>query len=603
MRISSIQVYSKSVSEMLDKQANVSQMQVHIASGKKIFTPSDDPVGASKAMLLKQELNSSSIYQKNCTYAKNLLEQQENVLTSSINIVQRISELTIQAGNGALSDTDRYAIVQEIDVRKQELFDLANMKDSNGDFAFSGFKSNVSALKITNAGEVIYQGDDGQRQLKLGGSAEISSNLTGKSLFFNINNNNLIANIKSGESVVSSTNSGLVNSSSLPTLSTVDLIINRAKIPATLSDGVSTSDSSGSAIAFVNAINATQLDHKVWASALSNQVNLGIFTNGSISSNELVINQVSIVDPIGTESSLMDAINLQSDLTGVIAEQPGGAGTAIVLTAADGRNIQVKTNGASAATFANFNLSGGVVLDKVQRAGVMLRSTMPIDIGGANPADIGMFAANYPVSVNTGTASIKAEIISPISDLSENYSVIFGTGGTSFSIVNDKNPSKAVTGFENLPYIPGQMVDFQSFRLTLSGSPQAGDTLSLSSEKPAFQNIFKTIDNLMFAIKNYGKEPDRLNYEIGVGLSNLENAQNNFSKIQSIVGASLNVAESQIDIQAEFQLITREVLSQIEDLDYAQAISDLTQATFILEAAQKSFVHIQSLSIFNYLRN
>ncbi len=603
MRISTIQIYSKSVNEMLAKQSLVSEMQVHIASGKKIFNSSDDPVGASKAMLLKEELNASDMYQRNCAYAKNLLEQQENILGSSINIIQRISELAIQAGSGSLSETDRYAIVEEIEARKNELFDLSNSKDSNGDYAFSGFKNNLPAFKINNASEVVYQGDDGQRNLKLGNTSEISSNFTGKKVFFNINNSNILAKPISGEAYVSTTNSGLVNSTTLPVLSDIDLTINHTHISASQSDGISSTDGNASAISFVKTINASSMTHNVCASVFPNQVNLGVMTAGIINPNQFSINQVSIVDSIGTENSLITAINLQSSQTGVVATQPGGSGTAILLNAEDGRNIQLKTDGLSVASFGNFSLDGGSALDKVQRAGVALYSNAPVAINGANPANMGLTADLYPVSTNLGTGLLQAEIISPIDNINQSYSIVFGSGGTTFSVYDHKNASQPVSGFENIPYTAGEGISFQSFNLILSGAPQSGDRFNLSCEKPEYQNIFKSIDNLTYAIKNYSLDSVRLNYEIGIGLSNLESAQNNFSKVQSIVGANLNVAESQLDIQAEFQLVTKEVLSQIEDLDYAQAISDLTQATFILEAAQKSFVHIQSLSIFNYLRS
>ncbi len=600
MRISTLQMYSKSINEMLDKQASVSNLQVHIANGKKIFTPSDDPVGASKAILLKEELSRSETYQKNCVYAKNHLEQQESILKSSTNIVQRISELVVQAGSSALSDVDRYAIVEEINVRKKELFDLSNTRSLNGDYFFSGFKSNVEAVKLDNKGDYIYQGDDGQRQLSLGGTTQISSNLSGKAMFFNIQNSELSAKIIAGKSVVSSANSGLVDSLTLPSLSNIDLKINNTTIPAAIPDGVSTTDSSASALSFVQAINSLQSEHKTWASVLPNQINLGIFTPGVILPSQFSINQVPIIDMLGSEGSLIDAINIQSDLTGVSASQPGGAGSAIMLTASDGRNVQIKTNGASVANFSNFDISGGLNLDKVQRAAISLRSDSTIQLGGASPVNLGLAAGNYMVSTNLGSGVLKAEVISEVNNLNKTYSIVFGVGV--FNIYDDENPLQPILGFQDRVYNPGEKIKFQDFELELSGNPQTGDVFNLGSEKPAFQDIFKTIDNIIYAVKNFGNDSPRLSYEIGIGLSNLESAQINFSRVHSIIGASLNVTESQLDIQADFQLMTREVLSQIEDLDYAKAISDLTQATFILEAAQKSFIHIQSLSIFNYLR-
>ena len=395
----------------------------------------------------------------------------------------------------------------------------------------------------------------------------------------------------------------MVNSASLSSLSNIDLIINRTNILGSQSDKVSTTDGSASALAFANAINALQSEHKISASALQNQVNLGIFTSGVISAGQLSINQVPMIDPVGTDISLINTINLQSGVTGVIATQPGGVGTAILLNAEDGRNIQIKTNGSSTASFANFDMSSGLSLDKVQRAGIMLRSSSDIEISGAHPEKTGVSAGDFSVLSNTGTGKLQASVVAPITDLNTTYSIVFNNSGQSFSIYDDKMPSKPVEGFENLDYIPGQKISFQSFSLSLSGAPQPGDVFNLAVEKPAFQDVFKTIDTLTKAIKNNQNDASCLIYEVGLGLSNLNNVLVNFSKVQSIVGANLNVADSQVDIHAQSELITREFLSQIEDLDYAKALSDLTQASFVLEAAQKSFVHIQSLSIFNYLRS
>ena len=48
-------------------------------------------------------------------------------------------------------------------------------------------------------------------------------------------------------------------------------------------------------------------------------------------------------------------------------------------------------------------------------------------------------------------------------------------------------------------------------------------------------------------------------------------------------------------------LEARTVLSDIEDLDFAEAASRLSFQSFLLEAAQQSFIRISSLSLFNAL--
>jgi flagellar hook-associated protein 3 FlgL len=55
------------------------------------------------------------------------------------------------------------------------------------------------------------------------------------------------------------------------------------------------------------------------------------------------------------------------------------------------------------------------------------------------------------------------------------------------------------------------------------------------------------------------------------------------------------------DTSSGLSLQHQENLSKLQDLDYAKAISEFTQQQVQLEAAQKSFVQISGLSLFNYL--
>ncbi|MGA4815634.1 hypothetical protein ACPA9J_12515 [Pseudomonas aeruginosa] len=48
------------------------------------------------------------------------------------------------------------------------------------------------------------------------------------------------------------------------------------------------------------------------------------------------------------------------------------------------------------------------------------------------------------------------------------------------------------------------------------------------------------------------------------------------------------------------KLVNASVMSQIQDLDYAEALSRLSLQSTIMDAAQQSYVKIQGLSLFNY---
>ena len=89
---------------------------------------------------------------------------------------------------------------------------------------------------------------------------------------------------------------------------------------------------------------------------------------------------------------------------------------------------------------------------------------------------------------------------------------------------------------------------------------------------------------------------------IAVSLDNLHNAMNNVLSVQTTIGARMNVIESTQTENEEVALINTTVTSQLEDLDYAEALSRLSLQSVVLEASQQSFVKVSSLSLFNLLR-
>jgi flagellar hook-associated protein 3 FlgL len=67
------------------------------------------------------------------------------------------------------------------------------------------------------------------------------------------------------------------------------------------------------------------------------------------------------------------------------------------------------------------------------------------------------------------------------------------------------------------------------------------------------------------------------------------------------IGGRLNSIESQQLDNEDKKLYLQGVLSELKDLDYAEAISNLTFQTTALQIAQQTFVKVQGLNLFNFL--
>ncbi len=82
MRISTGQLYDRSIQSVLDSQSRLSDVQQQLSSGKKLLRPSDDPIGAAQVIRLTEEIEQINQYKKNSNLLVNSLEQEETVLKS-----------------------------------------------------------------------------------------------------------------------------------------------------------------------------------------------------------------------------------------------------------------------------------------------------------------------------------------------------------------------------------------------------------------------------------------------------------------------------------------------------------------------------------------
>jgi flagellar hook-associated protein 3 FlgL len=153
---------------MLNQQSRLNQTQLQMNAGKKILTPSDDPAAASRIIDLNQSIKQTEQYQSNNDAARQRLTLEDTVLQSATDILQQINELSIQG----LSDTNsaaRPTIAAEMRGLNQQLLGLANTKNANGEYLFSGFKSTTPPFsKDPITGAYSYDGDTNQRSIQIG---------------------------------------------------------------------------------------------------------------------------------------------------------------------------------------------------------------------------------------------------------------------------------------------------------------------------------------------------------------------------------------------------------------------------------------------------
>lgn len=183
MRISTSQYFSSSISGYNKGYADITKTQEQISSGSRIQTPADDPVGSAQLLQLKQQEALLAQYSSNMTTAANSLNQEESVLSSMTNVIQRARELTLQAGDGSLTDNDRKAISDELGEIQEQLLTLMNSKDASGNYIFAGSKTNTVPFVKNSDGTYTYQGDQNTLSLQVSDTLNLSANDNGWSIF------------------------------------------------------------------------------------------------------------------------------------------------------------------------------------------------------------------------------------------------------------------------------------------------------------------------------------------------------------------------------------------------------------------------------------
>jgi flagellar hook-associated protein 3 FlgL len=186
MRITTNLMFDKNFRSINNSQAELSDIQTQLASGKKLLRPSDDPVGASQVIRLTEEIDKIAQYKRNNDLVTNALELQETSLRSINDVVNRARVLTVQSGNGILSGADKQALGAEVEQLRNQVLDLMNTQNASGEYIFAGYQSSSQAFEFNASAidnHIKFVGDNGTNLAQLSDSVTIQSTTSGKTLF------------------------------------------------------------------------------------------------------------------------------------------------------------------------------------------------------------------------------------------------------------------------------------------------------------------------------------------------------------------------------------------------------------------------------------
>ena len=412
MRISTSWMYQQQLNTMLDQQSALAQTQNEISTGYAINVASDNPTGAAQVVELSHILAQNTQYASNINAANTRLSTESTTLTTVNNLLSSVNDIALGGINGAMSSADLNNMATQLTQYRDQLVQLANTTDGNGQALFAGTSTTTTPfVSNSSSGAVTYAGNDQQSFTAIGNGLQLASSDSGSAIFMNL--------------------------------------------------------AAG---------------------------------NGSF----------------------------------VVSANSANTGTLVV-----GSNSVTDTAAWNAATAA------GPINDTIT------------------------FGANGSYSVTDAAGN-------PVTDSSGN----------------------PVTG----TYTDGGSISFNGITINMSGTPSSGDTVKLQSDTASnTQDVFTTLNNMIAALQSGGSSTAITN-TLNRQLESLNQAMDAVSNAQVSVGSRIDTLQQQSSSYSDLSITYKSALSDVQNVDMASAISNLSLQSTALQASQQVFAKIQGTSLFDYLR-
>ncbi|MDP3420597.1 MAG: flagellar hook-associated protein FlgL [Thiobacillus sp.] len=182
MRISTQTLFESGAARLGEVQSDLLKIQQQVASGRRILTPSDDPVGAARALEVTQSQSINTQHGVNRQHAKSALVSVEGALESATSLLLDVKTSIVTASNGSLTDSQRGFLATELRSRFEALLSIANSRDGMGNYQFSGYQTATPPFAETATG-AQYQGDQGQRLLQVDATRQMAISNPGQAVF------------------------------------------------------------------------------------------------------------------------------------------------------------------------------------------------------------------------------------------------------------------------------------------------------------------------------------------------------------------------------------------------------------------------------------
>ena len=189
MRITNQMLVRTALADVQAQRARLAETQEQASSGRRILRPSDDPVGASAAFLLRAGIDATEQFERNLTQAQNRVLVLEAALGHATEILIEAKEVALQGGSETQDAVGRDILAQRVEALHARLLAEANTQ-SSGTHVFAGMRTDAPPFVASGpfvagapAPTVSYVGDGNEVTTPIDEGIEVATTGNGGRVF------------------------------------------------------------------------------------------------------------------------------------------------------------------------------------------------------------------------------------------------------------------------------------------------------------------------------------------------------------------------------------------------------------------------------------
>lgn len=614
MRVTNNMTAQRLLANIQRNQQSVATLQEILSTGRKFRLAEQNPISYVESLNLRQELAENRRYQRNLTLSRAGMDLTESTLSTVNDSMQRARQLALQGANGSLSAGSRGAVADEIEQILSTVIQQANA-NFEGRFIFSGDKTLTTPFERFVGGDgldaVAYRGDFGDRLIEINQGDFLAANLTGPDVFFTSLNeikaaatvtaSNLLATELAAVAPPVAGGTFVVDGVAItydPLTDSLELL--RDKINRSVTTAEADIDSNGRLRIRSLTSNDVQLQN-----GTSNVLEvLGMYHQVTGSSIGAGITAATTLASLGITG---DALSIQvgDDEYQVNLAGATTVGDVITAVAASGAPVEAFIN--ASGTGINFSATESVdslemtSLRKIFGSSALGSGAVTLD---ASLASLGILAPGQLQITNEGAtttldlsgATTVADLIQAINTQVNGVVASINADGSAIDLESDffsTTLSAVDLGGSNIAAVLG-------FAQNRTGDNAADFGISNPGtvDETESQNIFRSLAEMIQVLRSptstsedFSRVLDSFDADIATVLSN-----------RSIIGARVNRVEASQNRLEAFESFLTELLSENEDADLAETITQLSTQANVLNAALTAGAQLLQPSLIDFLR-